>query len=397
MKSSRILLFLLISCLLCSCKQPASDLNGTDSIISASDTPLTQEAAESSSEETSTEMQTKETEPSSEPTSEPHYETVMDYVNSLAPDTYGVDAYHFLRTINDSYPYRMNGNGVTSQTKFDLADFIQSNMTQWGYEVQSYTRQGSSPDGNVHTAVSYSYRKPGSSQLPRILIGAHYDGRETNGCEDNGTGVALTLELAKRFSRISTPYPLEFCFWDGEELLGLAGSSSYFDYNDSKDLLLAINLDCIGFGDNMYAYGGYYENGELKQAWGYELAMTIAEELGIPLQSLPAAVGDEYPEMQTPARLLGSDQRSFYLAGVAYVYFEANAWVDASGTPVHPEGGPPYQYNSAHPAFSDTSGKILHTKYDDLDLLESILGTRGFEHISGFSQIVTELLLRIGQ
>ncbi|MCF6364969.1 MAG: DUF4910 domain-containing protein [Bacteroidales bacterium] len=91
-----------------------------------------------------------------------------------------------------------------------------------------------------------------------IVLSAHYDhlghmGYNTYfpGANDNGSGIAMLLNLAKYFSKQKKPkYNIVFMFFAGEEL-GLLGSKFYtenplFPLNKIKFL---INLDMVGSGD----------------------------------------------------------------------------------------------------------------------------------------------------
>ena len=91
-----------------------------------------------------------------------------------------------------------------------------------------------------------------------IVLSAHYDhiglmGIDTYfpGANDNGSGIAMLLNLAKYFSnQKKLKYNIVFMFFSGEEL-GLLGSKYYtenpiFPLSDIKFLL---NLDMVGSGD----------------------------------------------------------------------------------------------------------------------------------------------------
>lgn len=107
---------------------------------------------------------------------------------------------------------------------------------------------------------------PGSDPELRhetIIVGAHYDhvgrgnqfnsrgpfGQIHNGADDNASGAAALLELAKAFASLH-PAPrrtLLFAFWDAEEK-GLLGSS-HWTTNPTrplKNLRLAVNIDMLG-------------------------------------------------------------------------------------------------------------------------------------------------------
>lgn len=92
-----------------------------------------------------------------------------------------------------------------------------------------------------------------------IVIGAHYDhvgmmGKNAiyHGAQDNASGTAMLLDLARYYSMDShqPAYNMLFVFFDGEES-GLLGSS-YFVQNcpvDIKSVKLMINLDLVGNGE----------------------------------------------------------------------------------------------------------------------------------------------------
>lgn len=82
-----------------------------------------------------------------------------------------------------------------------------------------------------------------------IAVGAHLDSvPEGPGINDNGTGVAVTLELARRLAahpetRVKS---IQFSFWGAEEL-GLIGSFAYAgDAAQLAPIDLYLNLDMVG-------------------------------------------------------------------------------------------------------------------------------------------------------
>ena len=320
-----------------------------------------------------------------------------------ADEDYGELAYTYLRYLNDHYPYRVNNSEVqeSQEAKQEAGLWIDTLMRGFGYS--GYTIDGDRSIHNGNQVCDYCYLKRGTSSK-KIVIGAHYDSVLTKGAEDNGTGVAALLELARRFANVQTPMSIEFCFWDGEEFLGEAGSFEYVGRAISdrtlSTILLYINLDCVGSGDRLYAYGGDYENGVLVRDWGYNMAMSLANELGISLSTIPGNI-TRFP---APTRTGASDQLFFADQKVPYLYFEANAWVDASGREVIPDR--PYNYNTTDPRVTATEytwpsgktyqtvdGQLIHAQaYDDLDVLESLFPGRIKKHMGETIRIVSEIL-----
>ncbi|MCF6184206.1 MAG: M20/M25/M40 family metallo-hydrolase, partial [Bacteroidales bacterium] len=91
-----------------------------------------------------------------------------------------------------------------------------------------------------------------------IVFSAHYDHLGTMGktvffpgANDDGSGVAMLLNLAKYFSKQKKPkYNIVFMFFSGEEL-GLLGSRYYTQHPifPLSKIKFLINLDMVGSGD----------------------------------------------------------------------------------------------------------------------------------------------------
>ena len=88
-------------------------------------------------------------------------------------------------------------------------------------------------------------------QEPPLLIGAHLDSVAGGpGINDNGSGVAAVLELAKQARRLGyrPQAPIRFAFWAGEEA-GLYGSKEYVESlggDAAEEIGAVVNLDMLG-------------------------------------------------------------------------------------------------------------------------------------------------------
>jgi Zn-dependent M28 family amino/carboxypeptidase len=95
-----------------------------------------------------------------------------------------------------------------------------------------------------------------------ILIGAHYDAVPgTPGADDNATGVAALLELARAFASTPARYPIRLVAFDMEEY-GLLGSTEYAVQlgQQQQPLRLMISLEMLGYcnsapGSQLYPTG----------------------------------------------------------------------------------------------------------------------------------------------
>jgi hypothetical protein len=81
-----------------------------------------------------------------------------------------------------------------------------------------------------------------------IIIDGHYDTITGTGTNDNGSGTALILELARLLKDIDTEYSIKFIHFSGEED-GLIGSNYYVNNTvvpQSLDIKLVFNIDEVG-------------------------------------------------------------------------------------------------------------------------------------------------------
>ncbi|AEV68129.1 M28 family metallopeptidase [Acetivibrio clariflavus] len=80
-----------------------------------------------------------------------------------------------------------------------------------------------------------------------IIIGAHRDTLGTlEGAQDNASGTASMLELARVLTKEDHYYTYMFISFDGEEI-GLKGSEAFARKHSLKNVKLAMILDCVGY------------------------------------------------------------------------------------------------------------------------------------------------------
>jgi Zn-dependent M28 family amino/carboxypeptidase len=127
-----------------------------------------------------------------------------------------------------------------------VRQLIQHRLSQWGTVVaHEFTVRG-------QPYVNWILKFPGSaSQQPPVLIGAHYDTVPgTPGADDNATGIAVLLELAKFLATFPPAIPVWLVAFDMEEY-GLLGSQAYAaDLQAAEQpLQLMLSLEMLGYCD----------------------------------------------------------------------------------------------------------------------------------------------------
>ncbi|MCF2971073.1 M28 family peptidase [Synechococcus sp. Nb3U1] len=127
-----------------------------------------------------------------------------------------------------------------------VEQYVEEQLSQWGsleeFRFEYFRR----------THGNWILKLPGSN--PRrdpILIGAHFDAvPESPGADDNASGVAVLLELARDFAQDPPCSPLWLVAFDLEER-GLVGSTAYAQFlkRQGQPLRLMLSLEMVGYRD----------------------------------------------------------------------------------------------------------------------------------------------------
>ncbi len=81
-----------------------------------------------------------------------------------------------------------------------------------------------------------------------LIVDGHYDTKTGTGTNDNGSGVAIILEMARLMANIPTRYSVKFINFSAEEE-GLIGSNDYVNTvvtPQNPNILLVFNIDEVG-------------------------------------------------------------------------------------------------------------------------------------------------------
>ena len=142
---------------------------------------------------------------------------------------------------------------------FFVREYIREQLGQFGsVEVHQFQVRGKVHQNLILNLIpEQGYAQ---AQAP-ILIGAHYDAVPgTPGADDNATGVAVLLELARYFSTVPARAPLRFLAFDMEEY-GLAGSRAYAQWLkiQKHKLRLMLSLEMLGYTAATQTYPAFLD------------------------------------------------------------------------------------------------------------------------------------------
>ena len=124
-------------------------------------------------------------------------------------------------------------------------DWILDKYASWGYTdmvEDPFTYSGSTTENIIVTKQGSVYPNT------YLIIDGHYDTKNGAGSNDNGSGTAVILEMARILKDIETEYSIKFIHFSGEED-GLVGSQHYVDNTvipQNLDILLVYNIDEVG-------------------------------------------------------------------------------------------------------------------------------------------------------
>lgn len=125
-----------------------------------------------------------------------------------------------------------------------VQDLCATRLAELGYDVELH---------EYGTGVNVIGTRLGTS-LPdeHVIVGGHYDHIPAcSGADDNGSGVAATLEVARILADLPTPRTLVITCWDEEEL-GLIGSDAQAQRALDEGMVIhaVFSLDSIGYASD---------------------------------------------------------------------------------------------------------------------------------------------------
>lgn len=189
---------------------------------------------------------------------------------------------------------------------------------------------GKTEQRHTHNIIAVLPGKDKKLKHEYILVGSHYDhlglgGKDSGsrrpdtlavhpGADDNASGDAVVLELAKHFKKARQPRSIIFAFFGAEEQ-GLIGSKQFVEWmkkedtgrkhlpNNIKGIVAMVNLDMVGrMRDNSLSVSGTGTSSNFKA-----LAEQVAEKTSVNISCTADGYGP-------------SDQASFVAADIPVLY-----------------------------------------------------------------------------
>lgn len=144
------------------------------------------------------------------------------------------------------YTHSGDNRGLWGPQHALARDNIAAYFTSLGLQttLEPFNYNYTSPPTLCHNVVG---TLPGTERPNDIyLVGAHYDSADNPGADDNASGTAAVMELARVLSQYSFDATLVFVAFDCEEM-NLLGSLAYVNAHASDNILGMVNLDMIAF------------------------------------------------------------------------------------------------------------------------------------------------------
>ena len=207
----------------------------------------------------------------------------------------GEEALEGVHVLAKEFPGRIAGTRAARLS----AEWVESQFKQLGLDARTDEFDCLSREPSVRqdqrtevpvsllTFTSTGYNvvavSPGRFQ-DAVVFGAHRDvAGDYEGAEDNASGTATLLELARVLTSAEHEYTYVFVSYDGEEQ-GLRGSEAFLQANPDLSVELAISLDMTGFRDaNTVGFYPFVSNRSASPLWTQALARAVSRANSLPV------------------------------------------------------------------------------------------------------------------
>ena len=179
--------------------------------------------------------------------SEQNIEQIIDEITS-EPHPINSDAIQNVKEYIIKYFGDLGYDNIECQ-KFEYNDENNENAIRRSSQADVFlapTAENVTADGTGENIIVT--KKSSADTTKNLIISAHYDSAEDSaGANDNGSGVAAVLELARILKDAEMPYNIKFILFSGEEkyMLGSRWYVGNLTEDERKQIIGVINIDTI--------------------------------------------------------------------------------------------------------------------------------------------------------
>ena len=179
--------------------------------------------------------------------SEQNIEQIIDEITS-EPHPINSDAIQNVKEYIIQYWGDLGYDEIECQ-KFEYNDENNENAIRRSSQADVFlapTAENATIDGTGENIIVT--KKSSTDMTKNLIISAHYDSAEDSvGANDNGSGVAAVLELARILKDTEMPYNVKFILFSGEEkyMLGSRWYVGNLSEDERKQIIGVINIDTI--------------------------------------------------------------------------------------------------------------------------------------------------------
>lgn len=138
-----------------------------------------------------------------------------------------------------------------SSSRQQVSEFIRGVMESYGLQ-SSFEEFFDEPwDITGRNVIGVKYGSNLKDQI--VIICAHYDTRPLSpGADDDASGVAVMLEIARLFQNYTLNRTVYFIAFDGEEA-NMRGSCNWMENHEDlkEDILAVVDVDMVAYGDDL--------------------------------------------------------------------------------------------------------------------------------------------------
>lgn len=247
---------------------------------------------------------------------------ILALISILDANAQNIDRKVLLNDVETLSSDKYEGRKTGSRGNFMAAEYIINRFKENGLEA--YNKDFKHPfkfknlsNEEINGVNLIGYIKGRSDQV--IVISAHYDhvgmnnSEIFNGADDNASGVASILSIAKYFKEYKPKNTLLFIAFDAEEM-GLQGAYSFLKapIPSRKNIKLNINLDMVSHNDKSELYAsGTYKTPILR-----DILQHADKNTGITIK-----FGHDEPGSGKDDWTMQSDHGPFAMENIPFVYF----------------------------------------------------------------------------